>query len=180
MRRHAHGGGVRAIVPVRLEEAKALSDELRLIILELLQERPMSVGEIVEALRGRGIIKTPNAIRYHLSILKDSGLVELVRVGRVYKYSARARYYAYTGNPEADRAIEEMARSIRDEVRAVVERLVRERWGEIVRTAENLKPCEFCVTKHFVEQVIFEVCKKSLSMVLAELGDPEKLGGARE
>ncbi len=170
-----HGGGVRRILPVRLEEAKALSDELRLIILELLQEKPMSVGEIVKALRERGIIKTPNAIRYHLAILKDSGLVDLVRVGKTYKYSVKARYYAYTGSPEADKVIEEIAESIKGDVRAIVERLIRERRDEIVRVAEKLKPCEFCITKHFVEQVIFEIFKKSLGMVLADVRELNSL-----
>ncbi len=180
--RHPHGGGVRRILPVRLEEAKALSDELRLIILELLQEKPMSVGEIVEALRERGIIKTPNAIRYHLAILADSGIVDLVRIGKTYKYSAKAKYYAYTGTPEADKVIEEIAEIIKDDVKAIVDRLLSERRDEIVRIAEKLKPCEFCITKHFVEQVIFEIFKKSLGMVLADVKelnelDPDIAGG---
>ncbi|BAA79245.2 putative transcriptional regulator, ArsR family [Aeropyrum pernix K1] len=161
-------GGVRRLIPVRLEEAKALSDELRIMILEMLHERPMSVEEIVRSLRERGIMKTANTIRYHLSILKDSGLVDLTRVGRTYKYVAKSRYYAYTGDPEADKLIEEMAEEVKDDVKRIVEKLIATRGDELVAIAEKLKPCEFCVTKHFVEQVIFEIIKKSLGSVLAE------------
>ncbi|BAN89687.1 winged helix-turn-helix domain-containing protein [Aeropyrum camini] len=162
------GGGVRRLIPVRLEEAKALSDELRIMILEMLHERPMSVEEIARSLRERGIVKTANTIRYHLSILKDSGLVELTKVGRTYKYVANTRYYAYTGDPEADRLIEEMAEEVKEDVRRLVEKLMATRGEDLVKIAERLKPCEFCITKHFVEQVIFEIIKKSLGSVLAE------------
>lgn len=158
----------RRILPVRLEEVKALSDELRIMILEMLEQRPMSVMEIVEALREKGIVKTPNAIRYHLAVLKDAGLVELTRVGKVLKYRARDKYYAYTGSPEVEVILDKLAEAVKPEVGMAVDKLLREYRAEVEEAALKLKPCEFCITRHFIEQVVFEVIKRSAGEVLAE------------
>ncbi|MET1128208.1 MAG: metalloregulator ArsR/SmtB family transcription factor [Thermoproteota archaeon] len=159
----------RKVIPVRLEEAKALSDELRIMILELLREEPLSVIEIVEKLRARGIVKTPNAVRYHLSILKDAGLIELVRVGRVLKYHAKDAYYAYTTqDPAVDEMLEELAELVEREVEAAVNKLLAERREDIVRLARSMKPCEFCITRHFVEHIVFEAVKRAAGRVLSK------------
>ena len=157
------------IYPVRLEEVKALSDELRIMILEMLEEEPMSVMEIVDALRKRGIVKTPNAIRYHLAVLKDAGLIELVRVGKVLKYKARDKYYAYTGSPEVDEVLEDLAEYIKDDVKLVLSKLFNSKSEIIKNVAVKLKPCEFCITQHFIEQVLFETVKRATGKAIAEL-----------
>jgi len=158
------------IMPVRLEEAKALSDELRIMILEMLREKPMSVGEIVEELRKRGIIKTHNAIRYHIAILKDAGLVELVKTGNKLRYHARDHYYAYTGAAkEIDEKIDRIAEDIARDLEDVMSKLL-ERYGpEIKEIALSLKPCEFCITKHFIEHVIYEIVRKATGKALTKL-----------
>ncbi|MCE4602829.1 MAG: helix-turn-helix domain-containing protein [Desulfurococcales archaeon] len=158
----------RRILPIRLEEVKALSDEFRIMILEMLEERPMSVMEIAEALREKGIVKTPNAIRYHLAVLKDAGLVELTRVGKVLKYRARDKYYAYTGSPEVEEILDRLANAVKDDVGVAVEKLLTQYRADVKEAAVKLKPCEFCVTKHFVEQVVFEVVKRAVGEVLAD------------
>ncbi len=157
------------IYPIRLEEVKALSDELRIMILEMLEEGPMSVIEIVESLRKRGIVKTPNAIRYHLAVLKDAGLVELVRVGKVLKYKARDKYYAYTGSPEVDEVLEDLADYIKDDVKHILSKLFEDKSEIIKDIAVKLKPCEFCITQHFIEQVLFETVKRATGKAIAEL-----------
>ncbi len=64
-------------------------------MLDLLSKKPMSVHEIVQELKKRGLFKNINTIRYHLQVLKDAGLVELVRTeevkGGVLKYYASKR-----------------------------------------------------------------------------------------
>lgn len=169
---------VRAITPIRLEEAKALSDELRIMILEMLMEKPMSVLEIVDAFKKRGIYKTPNAIRYHLSILKDAGLVTLVRVGSVLKYSARDIYYAYTAPPgeseDTMSAIEKIAHEITPMIDVVIAHLLDKYRGEIEKIARTLKPCEFCITKHFIEHVIFEIIRKASGISLSRISRERK------
>ncbi len=158
------------IIPVRLEEAKALSDELRIMILELLKEKPMSVGEIVEELRKRGIFKTHNAIRYHIAILKDAGLIELVKTGNTLRYHAKDHYYAYTGGAgEIDVKIDSIADDIVGDIENVVLKLLKNYEQDIRDIAVSLKPCEFCITKHFIEHVIYEIVRKATGKALAKI-----------
>lgn len=61
---------------------KALNDPTRRAILELLQEKDLSVGEIVE----RFDISGPS-ISHHLDILKQAGLVSALKEGQYIFYS---------------------------------------------------------------------------------------------
>jgi len=61
---------------------KALSDETRQSILEMLQQGEMSVGEIVEAFK----ISQPT-ISHHLNVLKNVGLVTSRKEGKQIFYS---------------------------------------------------------------------------------------------
>lgn len=61
---------------------KALSDETRQKILEMLQEREMCVSDIVESFN----ISQPT-VSHHLNILKNVGLVESRKEGKLVFYS---------------------------------------------------------------------------------------------
>lgn len=61
---------------------KALSDPTRRKILELLQDKPMSAGEIADEFH-----ITKPSISHHLSILKNSGLIIDERHGQNIVYS---------------------------------------------------------------------------------------------
>lgn len=65
-----------------MEFCKALSDETRQSILNMLQGREMSVGEIVEAFN----ISQPT-ISHHLNLLKNVGLVTSRKEGKQVFYS---------------------------------------------------------------------------------------------
>ncbi|UPO91023.1 MULTISPECIES: autorepressor SdpR family transcription factor [Bacillaceae] len=65
-----------------IDAYKALSDTTRRKILELLKERDMTVNEIT----GYFNISQPS-ISHHLSILKNSGLIESSKEGKYVKYS---------------------------------------------------------------------------------------------
>ena len=65
-----------------MDAYKALSDTTRRKILELLKERDMTVSEIT----GYFNISQPS-ISHHLSILKNSGLIESSKEGKHVKYS---------------------------------------------------------------------------------------------
>lgn len=61
---------------------KALSDETRQKILEMLQQREMCVSDIVESFN----ISQPT-VSHHLNILKNVGLVESRKEGKLVFYS---------------------------------------------------------------------------------------------
>lgn len=60
------------------EQLKALGDDTRLAILDLLLERSASTGQLAEALD-----KPKSTVAHHLSVLHDTGLVKVVRTRQV-------------------------------------------------------------------------------------------------
>ena len=60
------------------EQLKALGDETRLAILDLLLQRSASTGQLAEALS-----KPKSTVAHHLAVLHDAGLVKVVRTRQV-------------------------------------------------------------------------------------------------
>jgi DNA-binding transcriptional ArsR family regulator len=160
---------------MRVDEAKALADEVRIAILDMLSKKPMSVHEIVEELRKRGIHKNVNTIRYHLQILKDAKLVELVAVkevkGGVLKYyAARKRVYPVEVPRDIEESLKPIAHKIYSYLKSIVLEVLRNQKDLILETARRLKPCPYCVTSHFAEYIVLEAIRLAAGQVVV---DPE-------
>ncbi|SRR5579883_2126300 len=73
-----------------IEQAKALDDYARMRILQILYHKQLSTEQIVEELQKEGYKKATTTIRHHLDVLKEAGLVEIVKMeeirGAVLKY----------------------------------------------------------------------------------------------
>jgi hypothetical protein len=57
---------------------------------------------------------------------------------------------------------------IEGDIEKVVDKLLNERLEEIKEIAESLKPCEFCITRHFIEHVVFEIIRTAAGSVIAK------------
>ena len=66
------------------DQLKALSEPLRLRIVDLLRHGQLAVGEIAEKLETELV-----TVSHHLKILKNAGLVEATRDGRFIVYRLR-------------------------------------------------------------------------------------------
>ncbi len=167
--------GVKIPIPVRIEEAKAVSDEIRLFILDLLTKKPMSVNEIAEELKKRGMFKNINTVRYHIQVLKQAGLIELVRTeeikGGVLKYYAsRRKVYTYEVPKDIEKDLEPIIKDMEPALTELLKNIIDEHKDLIERVSKRLKPCPYCVTKHFAEYILME----SLRMATAKsLGKKE-------
>ena len=69
---------------------KALADPLRQTVLDLVLERAMTVTELAERLK-----RPKGSVAYHVKVLLDSGLLQVVRTQRVRAIDER--YYGRTG-----------------------------------------------------------------------------------
>ena len=67
------------------DQLKALSEPIRLRIIDILRHGEMTVGDIAEFLETELVI-----VSHHLKILKHAGLVEVERDGRFMVYRLRA------------------------------------------------------------------------------------------
>ncbi len=160
---------------LRVNEAKALADEVRVLILDMLSKKPMSVHEIAEELRKLGIHKSINTIRYHLNILRESGLIELVATrevkGGVLKYyAAKRKVYPFEVPKEVEEALKTVSRFMYEDLKKLVLNVLREHSDTIMENAKKLKPCPYCITKHFAEYIVLEALRLAAGKVME---DPE-------
>ena len=158
-------------MPVSLEQAKALSDEVRLFILDLLSHKPMSIGEIAEELKKRGMFKNINTVRYHIQVLKEAGLISLVATeevkGGVLKYYASAyKVYSYQKPPDIEERLQPLARAMEPVLVSLLKDLIEDQKHRIAHIAKSLKPCTYCVTKHFAEYVLLEASRLAIARAL--------------
>jgi len=78
------------IITANYDVFKALDDPIRGKIVQLLNKKQLNVEQITRRLKKFGYKKAVTTIRHHIEILKDSGLIEIVRIeesrGAVTKY----------------------------------------------------------------------------------------------
>ncbi len=78
------------IMTANYDVFKALNDPIRGKIVQLLNKKQLNVEQITRRLKKFGYKKAVTTIRHHIEILKDSGLIEIVRIeesrGAITKY----------------------------------------------------------------------------------------------
>lgn len=72
------------------DQMKAVADETRMDILNLLLERAATVSQLAESLR-----KPKGTVGYHTKVLEDAGLIRVVRTAKVRAMTEK--YYGRTG-----------------------------------------------------------------------------------
>ncbi len=81
---------VNRIIVGNYEVFKALDDPIRGKIVQLLNKKQLSVDQITRRLKKLGYKKAVTTIRHHVEILKDSGLIEIIKIeesrGAITKY----------------------------------------------------------------------------------------------
>ncbi len=81
---------VNRIVTTSIEHARAIEDPARAKIVEMLYHQALSADQITIALKKAGYKKALTTVRHHLEILKNSGLIEIVKIeelrGAIKKY----------------------------------------------------------------------------------------------
>ena len=68
------------IITTTTNQARAIEDPARAKVLEILYRKELSAEQILDELRKSGYKKALTTMRHHLDILKESGLIELVRI----------------------------------------------------------------------------------------------------
>src|SRR5919201_3926542 len=85
---------VKRVTTLGSNTAQALSDPVRMEILEILSHKQMSAEEIVKALDNSGYKKATTTIRHHLDTLKSAGLIQATKMTEVR--GAVMKYYSPT------------------------------------------------------------------------------------
>lgn len=98
---------VNRIVTTSIDHARAIEDPARAKIIEILYKKALSAEQILKELKKSGYKKALTTIRHHLDILKDSGLIEVVKIeetrGAITKfYSTTTKLLSYNAPEDFD------------------------------------------------------------------------------
>ena len=78
------------LIAANYDVFKALDDQIRGKIVQLLNKKQLNVEQITRRLKKFGYKKAVTTIRHHIEILKDSGLIEIAKIeesrGAITKY----------------------------------------------------------------------------------------------
>jgi len=81
---------INKILTTNADQAKALDDAARIKILQILYHKQLTTEQIVDELNKMGYKKATTTIRHHIDVLKNVGLIEIVKMeevrGAVMKY----------------------------------------------------------------------------------------------
>ncbi|MGZ0748435.1 ArsR/SmtB family transcription factor [Haloparvum sp. AD34] len=166
---------IRDVITTDPEKAKALENDVRAKILDMLAEKEMTIEEIHTELDRRGETKAETTVRHHVNVLKDADMVELARLeeagGATQKYyKSNTRVFSYDLPEDADQRLDEAMGTTRDELVDLLEQLFETHGDEIEAVAREMKPCEYCATQHYEEFIVRELVNRGLTD-LSETGE---------
>jgi DNA-binding transcriptional ArsR family regulator len=157
---------VRDVVAVQSRHAHALQAPIRMVMLDLLCTRPMSVDELGEELPALGFHKATNTLRHHLDVLVKAGLVELALLeqtrGAVLKYfsgSTRPLHYRFAESAEPD--LQALADRLYPSVEVAMRDLRRAEPARVKRLVEGLPKCSRCSGDYYTEYVLLSALHRA-------------------
>lgn len=162
---------IREIIATDPARARALNDPVRTTLLELLSHRPMSVEEMTRELGVAGIHKAPTTVRHHVDLLKDAGLIDLVRLeeaggGMLKYYAATARVLDYELPSEGEEDLAPLLDDAAPPLEELAQDLLKRHGKTIERVAQGMRQCEHCNTQHFKEYLLVRIIQQALARSL--------------
>lgn len=166
---------IRDVITTDPKKAKALENDIRAKILDMLADEELTIEEIHAELERRGEAKAETTVRHHVNVLKDAGMVEIARLeeaggGTQKYYKSNTRVFSYDFPEGADQQLDGAMDSTRDELFDLLDRLFEAHGDEIEAVAREMKPCEYCETQHYEEFIVRELVNRALTD-LSETGE---------
>ena len=158
---------IREVVTTDPEKAKALENDVRAKILDMLTTEEMTIEEIHGELGRRGEDKAETTVRHHVNVLKDAGMVEIARLeeaggGTRKYYKSNTRVFSYDLPADSDETLTAAQETTTEELTSLIETIYEEHGDEIEAVAREMKPCEYCATQHYEEFIVRELLNRAL------------------
>ncbi|MDE1728072.1 MAG: winged helix-turn-helix transcriptional regulator [Thaumarchaeota archaeon] len=159
------------ILSTNADQAKALDDTARIKILQILYHKQFATEQIVEELNKIGYKKATTTIRHHLDILKNAGLIEIVKMeevrGAVMKYygtSVRVMGTKLPANFET-----EFSKTIADtsvKLEKVIKNIAENAGSKIKKKNSKNVTAE----SNYEEQIVMEIVNRAMTRVFENNG----------
>jgi DNA-binding transcriptional ArsR family regulator len=158
---------VNRIVTTSIEHARAIEDPARAKIMEILYKNSLSAEQISNELKKTGYKKALTTVRHHLEILKDSGLVQIVKIeesrGAITKfYSTATKLLGY----EAPEDFDSKYSKIIDSTSVKIEKILK---GLVPKTAKAKKG-KNSDPAGYSQYLVMEIMNRAMTSVLENPG----------
>ncbi len=156
---------INKILTTDAEQTKALDDPARFKILQILYHKQLTTDQIVDELHKMGYKKATTTIRHHLDVLRDSGLVEIVKMeeirGAVMKYygtSVRVMGSKLPANFET-----EFSKTITDasiKLEKVIKNIAQNAGAKIKKKSSKIS-----VDSNYEDKIVIEIVNRAMAKV---------------
>ena len=158
---------VNRIVTTSMEHARAIEDPVRAKTVEILYRQSLSAEQITNALKKAGYKKALTTIRHHLDILKESGLIEIVKIeesrGAITKYySTSTKLLGYSEPADFDSKYSKII----DNTSEKIEKLLK---GLIPKTTKS-KKSKKNESQDYSQYLVMEIMNRAMTNVLEKPG----------
>ena len=158
---------IREVVTTDLEKAKALENDLRAKIIDMLADEAMTIEGIHDELERRGEDKAETTVRHHVNVLEDADMVEIARLeeaggGTRKYYKSNTRVFSYDLPEDSEQTLSAAQEHTIEELSTLLESLYETHGDDIELVAEEMKPCEYCATQYYEEFVTRELLNRAL------------------
>ncbi|MGI0017416.1 MAG: ArsR family transcriptional regulator [Nitrosotalea sp.] len=159
------------ILSTNADQAKALDDTARIKILQILYHKQLATEQIVDELNKMGYKKATTTIRHHIDVLKNAGLIEIVKMeevrGAVMKYygtSVRVMGTKLPANFEAD-----FSKTIADtsvKLEKVIKNIIESSGSKIKKKSYKNASSE----SNYEEHIMMEIVNRAMTKVFENNG----------
>ena len=156
------------VITTSVERSRALDDEARAAMLNILSHKPMSAEDLTKELKKAGFEKATTTVRHHLDVLKNCGLIEIVKMqevrGAVLKYYASTvKFLGFEDSFDSNK----YAKAINDTSTKLLKIAgsIVDRYGSSIRNTDGL-PCLYCNIQHGKEYIIIEILNRAVAEIV--------------
>lgn len=158
---------VNRIVTTSPEHARAIEDPARAKIMEILYRNSLSAEQIANELKKTGYKKALTTVRHHLEILKNSGLIELVKIeearGAITKfYSTSTKLLGYTTPDDFDTKYSKIIESTSVKIEKILKGLVPK-----TKPSKKNKNNDH---KYYSQYLVVEIMNRAMTNILENTG----------
>ena len=150
---------------INIEQAKALDDLARIKILQILYHNELSAEQIAEGLHKNGYKKATTTIRHHLVVLKNAGLVEIVKMeevrGAVMKYySTSVKLLGYKTPPNFDSDYSKTITNASTKIEKIIKNIAQKNMSKVKK-----KNPENHNESHYDQYVVMEIVNRAVTNI---------------
>ncbi len=156
---------VNRILTTNIAQAKALDDVARIKILQSLYHNELSAEQIADELHKTGYKKATTTVRHHLGVLKNAGLVEVVKMeearGAVMKYyGTSVKLLGYEIPPNFDSDYSKTITDASIKIEKIIKNIAQKNLSKIKK-----KNSENHNESHYDQYVLMEIVNRAITNI---------------